>query len=113
MTAVRDDIDSGAGAGLLRIFTAGYALQLVEFACSDPCGTVSGPVLTFSGMPKSATASASGTAAVARLVESGGATIADDLTVGTSGTDIVIGPSTSINSGQTVQWTAGTITHSA
>jgi hypothetical protein len=35
------------------------------------------------------------------------------LTVGTSGTDIIISPSTTITSGQSVDWTAGTITHSA
>ena len=32
---------------------------------------------------------------------------------GTFGTDIIISPSTSITSGQTVEWTAGSITHSA
>ena len=113
MTAVRDDVDSGAGAGLLRIFTAAYALQLAEFTCNDPCGTVSGDVLTFSGLTKTAVASNNGTAAVARLVNSTGTTIVDGLTVGTSGTDIIISPSTTITSGQTVEWTAGTITHSA
>lgn len=111
MTAVRDDIDSGTGAGQLRIFTSGYATLLVSFNCNDPCGTVSGDTLTFSGLPKTATAVAGGTAAVARFVNSDGTTIVDGLTVGTSGTDIIISPSASISSGQTVEWTAGTITH--
>lgn len=112
MTAVRDDVDSGAGAGLLRIFTTAYALQLAEFTCNDPCGTVTTGVLSFSGLTKTAVASNSGTAAVARFVNSTGTTIIDGLTVGTSGTDIIISPSTTITSSQTVEWTAGTITHS-
>lgn len=113
MTAVRDDIDSGAGAGLLRIFTAGYALLLAEFTCNDPCGSVASAVLSFSGLTKTAVAGNTGVAAVARFVNSTGTTIVDGLTVGTSGTDIIISPSTTITSGQTVEWTAGTITHSA
>jgi hypothetical protein len=110
---VRDDIDSGAGAGLLRIFTAGYATLLAEFTCNDPCGSVASGVLSFSGLTKTAVAGNTGTAAVARFVNSTGTTIVDGLTVGISGTDIIISPSTTITSGQTVEWTAGTITHSA
>jgi hypothetical protein len=113
MTAVRDDIDSGAGAGILEICTAGYASVLATFTCNDPCGTVSGDTLSFSGLTKSATAGNSGTAAVARFRNSSNVDIVTGLTVGTSGTDIVISPSTTITSGQTVEWTAGTITHSA
>lgn len=113
MTAVRDDIDSGTGAGKLRIFTSGYSTLLVEFTCNDPCGTVSGDTLTFSGLPKTATAAATGTAAVARFVNSNDTTIVDGLTVGTSGTDIIISPSTNITNGQTVEWTSGTIQHAA
>lgn len=113
MTAVRDDIDSGAGAGILEICTAGYASVLATFTCNDPCGTVSGDTLSFSGLTKSATAGNSGTAVVARFRNSSNVDIVTGLTVGTSGTDIVISPSTTITSGQTVEWTAGTITHSA
>jgi hypothetical protein len=50
---------------------------------------------------------------VARIKEGGGsATIVNNLTVGTSGSDINLN-STSISSGQTVTLTAGTITHAA
>lgn len=113
MQAVADDIDSGAGAGTLEIGDAGFASVLVTFTCNDPCGTVSTDTLSFSGLTKSATAGASGTAAVARFKNSAGTVIVSGLTVGTSGADIIIAPSTTIASGQTVNWTAGSIQHSA
>jgi hypothetical protein len=113
MTAARDDIDSGTGAGTLEICTSGYALVLATFTCNDPCGTVSGDVLSFSGLTKTATAGNTGTAVIARFKNSSGTDIVTGLTVGTSGADIIISPSTSITSGQTVEWTAGSITHSA
>lgn len=53
MTAVRDTIDAGAGPGVLQIGTAGMTTILAEFTLNDPCGNVSGPVLTFLGFPKS------------------------------------------------------------
>jgi len=112
MTAVRDDIDSGAGAGTVEICSAGFAAVLVTFTLSDPCGTVSGDTLTLSSMPKTATASNSGTAAVARIKESGGTVVVNNLTVGTSGTDIVIS-STTITSGNPYNLNSGTLVHAA
>lgn len=111
MNDVETDIDSGAGAATVEIGDAGFANVLAIFTCSDPAGTVSGDVLTFSGMPKSTTALLTGTAAAARIKESGGAVIVSGLTVGTSGTNLIISPSTSITSGQTCNLTALTITH--
>lgn len=113
MTDVRNDIDSGAGAGILEVCTAGYALVLATFACNDPCGTVSGDTLSFSGLTKTAIAAASGTAALGRFRNSTSDDIVTGLTVGTSGTNIIIGPSTTITAGQNVEWTAGSIQHSA
>lgn len=113
MQAVADDIDSGPAAGTLEIGDAGFASVLVTFACDDPCGTVATDTLSFSGLTKSATASATGTAAVARFKNSSGTVIVSGLTVGTSGTDIIISPSTTLTSGQTVNWTAGSIQHAA
>jgi len=111
MTAVETDIDSGAGAGTLEVGTAGFASTLVTFTLSDPAGTVSGDVLTGSGMPKSATAAATGAAAEARIKNSTGTVIVSGLTVGTSGTNVIISPSTTITSGQTCNLTALTLTH--
>lgn len=110
MTAVRDAIDAGAGSGKLKIYTAGYALLLVEIALSDPCGTVSNGILTFSGLPKSGVAGNTGVAAIARLTDSTDTLVADGLTVGLSATDIII-DNTNIANGQTVNFNSGIITH--
>jgi len=113
MTAVRDQIDLGAGAGVLQIGTAGMATVLAEFTLNDPSGTVSGAVLTLSGFPKSDTsANATGTAAAARIRDSNATDVVTGLTVGTSATDIIL-DSVSITSGQTVTLNSATITHAA
>lgn len=111
MQAVRDAIDAGSGAGKLEIGTAGMALVLATITLADPASTVSGAVLTLAGMPKSDTsADASGTAAAARIRDSDNNDVVTGLTVGTSGTDIIL-DSVSITAGQTVTITSGTITH--
>lgn len=111
MTAVRDTIDAGAGPGVLQIGTAGMTTILAEFTLNDPCGTVSGPVLTLSGFPKSDTsANATGIAAEARIRDSNSADVIAGLTVGTSGSDINL-DSVNITAGQTVTINSATITH--
>lgn len=69
LNAVETDIDSGAGAATLEIGTAGFASVLATFTLSDPAGTVSGDVLTFSGMPKSTTAGNTGAAAALVILQ--------------------------------------------
>ena len=111
MTAVRDLIDAGAAAGKLKIYTSGLGTLLVTFTLADPSGSVSGSVLTLDFDPDiSATAAATGTAAAATITDSDDTVIISGLTVGTSGTDIVL-DSASITSGQTVTLATGTITH--
>lgn len=111
MNAVKDQIDAGAGAGKLEIGTSGMASVLATITLADPCGTVTNGVLTFSSMPRSDTsADASGTAAAARIRDSNDVDIVTGLTVGTSGTDIIL-DSVSITAGQTVTINSATITH--
>lgn len=110
LQAVIDAIDAGAGPGVLEIGTAGMAAVLATITLADPSATKAAGVLTLSGVPLSAAASATGTAAEARIRDSNSLDVITGLTVGTSGTDIVL-DNTSINSGQTVNVTAGTITH--
>lgn len=113
MTAVVDQIDAGAGAGKLEIGTTGMASVLATIPLSDPSGTVSGGVLTFSGTPLSDTsADATGTAAEARIRDSDNNDVVTGLTVATSGADINL-DSVSITTGQTVTITSATITHAA
>jgi len=113
LTQVVNGIDGGAAAGQLVIGTsalAGATGILCRINLADPCGTVAAKVLTLSGVPKSGVASAAGTAAKAELRDSNDVVVASGLTVGTSGTDIIIN-SVTIASGQTVQINSGTITH--
>ena len=111
MNAVVTAIDAGAGAGKLEIGTAGMALVLATITLGDPSATVSGSVLTLSGMPKSDTAAdASGTAAAARIRDSNNADVVTGLTVGTSAADIIL-DTVSITAGQTVTINSGTLTH--
>jgi len=111
LTVVRDAIDQGPAAGVLQIGTAGMATVLAEITLGDPCGTVAAGVLTLTGFPRSDTsANASGTAAAARIRDSVSTDVITGLTVGTSGTNIVLDTAT-ITAGQQVQINSATITH--
>lgn len=113
MTAVRDRIDSGSGPGVLQIGTAGMATVLAEFTLNDPCGTVSGGVLGFSGFPKTdSSANNTGTAAAARIRDSNSNTRVSGLTVGTSSADIIL-DSVNVTAGQQVTVNSASITHAA
>ncbi len=72
-TSFRDLIDSGAGAGFIRIRDAADVL-LAQIPLSDPCGTVNGTTgqLTLSIAGRDESADASGTAAYGELCDSDG-----------------------------------------
>lgn len=72
--------------------------------------TVSADVLNLTAGPVSANATGTGTASLAELRTSGGTVVVSGLTVGTSGTDVVLG-AIAISAGQTVTITSGTVTH--
>lgn len=111
MQDVLDDIDNDASPAKLQIFSAGFAVKLAEIILAKPSFSRSGAVLTMLGVPKSdISADATGTAAVARIVDGAGTTIVNNLTVGTSATNVILN-STSITALQTLTITAGTITH--
>jgi hypothetical protein len=88
---------------------------LVTIPLPATAGTVSGAVFTINTTtPLTANASATGTASKAEIRNTGGTAIVTGLTVGTSGTDIIVN-STSITSGQAVTMPTSptsTITHS-
>lgn len=116
LNAIRDAIDAGAGAGLLRIYdgtrpaTCGTATTLLaELICSDPsAANASGGVLTFSAITADSSANATGTATWHRLVDSTGTCVFDGA-VGTSGSDLNLN-STAINTGVQVSCSSYTIT---
>lgn len=113
LNAVVAQIDAGAGAGKLKIRDSSNVV-LATLTLADPCGTVSAGVLTFDFDPdiSDTSADAPGTAANAIITDDADTTVISGLTVGTSGTNVVL-DSVSITAGQTVTITAGTITHAA
>lgn len=105
-------VDGNTSFGKLVIGTSalsGSTGVLVTITLQKPSFTITGGVATMAGLPLSANATATGTAAKAELRDSAGNTIASGLTVGTSGTDIIIF-STSITSGETVRVSSAAIT---
>lgn len=102
-----------ATAGTLVIGTSalsGATGLLATFTLSTTPGTVSAGVFTVAGIPLTATASATGTAAKAEFRDNSGNVIVTGLTVGVSSSDIIIN-ATAISSGQTVTLSSATITH--
>lgn len=112
MAATILQIDANASPAFIEICTAAFAAVLVTITLGDPSFTESAGVITMAGAPKSGVATGAGTAAVARIKDGGGTTKVNNLSVGTSGTEVILN-STSIAIGQTVTLTSATITHSA
>jgi len=113
MQAVIAAIDAGPGPGTLEICTAAFAAVLAVIPLADPSFTEAGGVITLAGVPRSDNAAdAAGTAAVARIKDSTGAVVVDNLTVGVGTGDIQLN-SVTISVGQAVTITGGTITHAA
>ncbi|MDZ4136920.1 MAG: hypothetical protein U1D06_15220 [Paracoccaceae bacterium] len=105
MTATKDHFVNGT----LEILTAADAL-IVAFTLSATGGSVTGAVWTLGFVATTVAAGASGIAAKAQIKTAGGVANLTGLTVGTSGTDVVV-VNTSINATQQVQVTSATITH--
>jgi hypothetical protein len=113
---IRDAIDAGSGAGLLRIYsgtrpaTDGTATTLLaELTFSDPSSAgASNGVLTMSSITADSSANATGTATWFRVVDSAGATVMDG-DCGTSGSDLNLN-STAISTGQQVSCSSFVIT---
>lgn len=100
--------EAGATAKL-SVYTAAYGTLLYTSTCAATLGTVSGGVLTFNAVGN-ATAAAAGTAAIARLFKTDGTTmVMEGLTVGTSGTNIVI-TNTTIAVNDVITTSSATIT---
>jgi hypothetical protein len=112
MQAVADAIDAGVGAGTLEIGTTAMGTVLAVFQLVEPCGTVATDTLTLDFDPdiSDASADATGTAAAAQIKNGDGTVVISGLTVGTSGTDIVL-DNASITATQTVTLTTGQIVH--
>lgn len=117
--AVLDLVDSGAGAGTLRIYSgtapanADAALSgntlLAQLTLSDPAfGAASNGVATANAITQDSSADATGTATFFRVLDSDGTVIFQG-EVGTSGSDLNL-VTTSITAGQPVSVSSLTYT---
>ena len=111
MNALETDLEVGAGTATLEIGTTGMSTVLAVIQLATTPGSVTGDVWTAGSLPRTIAASNSGTAAEGRIKNKNGDAVVTGLTVGTSGTNVIVSPSTTITSGQTVNLTACTITH--
>lgn len=98
LNAIKTDIDAGAAAGKLLIYsgampatpeTAATGTLLAELTLSYPMGAVSGTgselALVFSNITQDSAANASGTASFARVVRSDGTTVVFDCDISATG----------------------------
>lgn len=106
ITATRDHFADGT----LEIGTTGMGTVLATFGLSATGGSIATDTWTLAFDASTVAASATGTAAEARIKTSGASADLTGLTVGTSGTDIIL-DNTSINSGQNVTLSSATIQH--
>lgn len=108
--AVVDLVDGGGGAGKVRIRAS--STTLVDITLANPAfGSASVGVATAASLPKSGTASATGTADNFQVLDFAN-TVLWSGSAGTSGTDMIL-DNASIASGQTVNLTAFTHTQPA
>jgi hypothetical protein len=112
-TAGGASVDGQSGFGLLVIGTSalsGATGVIATVTLLKPSFSVVSKTSTLLGVPIAFTASAGGTAALAEFRDSAGNTVVSGLTVGTSGTNIIVN-SVTYGSGEPGTVTGGTITH--
>lgn len=110
MQVVADAIDADAAAGYLEIGTAAMAETLITITFDGTCGTVTDDTLTFSGFPKTEDSTGNGNLAAARIKDGAGTVVISGLTVGTSGTDIIL-DSVAVTTGKAVRINSAAIVH--
>ena len=103
-------ISTEVGAtGKLTVYTAAYGAILYTSTCAATYGTSTAGVLTLNAVGN-ATATGAGVAAIARQFKTDGTTmVIEGLTVGTSGTNIII-TNTTIAVSDVITTSSGTIT---
>jgi hypothetical protein len=107
LEAVRTALNAG-GTGQLVLMTAASA-TLVTIPLDTSVGAPVGKVLTVISAAKQGSAVAAGTAALGKLTNQAGTTVADGLTVGTGSADVVLND-VALQNGSQVTINSGTIT---
>jgi hypothetical protein len=113
-TAVRDAIDGGAGAGKLvfrltgSVSAPGTAVSTLTL--SDPCGTVTNGVLTFSAITSDTNATGNASAVAAATLQTSADSVQVHCAVAASGSDINMTGGLTIGAGDTVACSSLTYT---
>ena len=121
LTAINDRLNGvvtaidDAGNGYLRLYASGTLVSSIQLA--NPCGTVNGGVLTFTGTLLDPSAANTGSLDNARIEDGAGAVMISGLTVGIplSGADILVTNglnTTLVTAGQAVSCLSAQITGS-
>lgn len=107
LQAIIDTID-GFGAGFLQLLDDSAVVSTIQLA--EPCGSVNGGVLTFTG-PRIAVAAGTGNINAGQITNGFGAIVASGLTAGIPGSsaDIILNGSISVSAGQPVTMLSGQI----
>lgn len=107
-----DYINAGSGPGKIQIGTTSFATVLATIPLTAQGGTIAGGVLTLDTPVSDTSADNTGTAALARILDSDDNVVLEGLTVGVSGSGAnVIINATAISAGQVITVTSATITH--
>ena len=113
-TAVKDAIDGGAGAGKLVFRLTGSVgspgTAVATLTLSDPCGTVSGAVLTYSAITSDTNATGNASAVAAATLQTSADTVCLHCAVAASSSDINMSGGLTVGAGDTVSCSSLTYT---
>lgn len=113
-TAVKDAIDAGAGAGKLVFRLTGTVgspgTAVATLTLTDPCGSVSSGVLTFSAITSDTNAAGNASAVAAATLQTSADAICVHCAVAASGSDINMSGGLTVASGDTVSCSSLTYT---
>lgn len=113
-TAVRDAIDGGSGAGKLVFRLSGTVSSpgtaVATLTLSDPCGTVSNGVLTFSSITSDTNATGNASPVATATLQTSADTVCVHCAVAASGSDINLSGGLTIGAGDTVSCSSLTYT---
>ena len=105
-TAVKDAIDGGAGAGKLVFRLTGTVgspgTAVATLILTDPCGSVTAEVLTFSSITSDTNATGNASPVATATLETGAGTVIVHTTVAASGDAINLSGGLTIGAGDTV-----------
>lgn len=116
-TAVKDAIDAGAGAGKLVFRLSGTVgspgTAVATLTLTDPCGSVSNGVLTFSSITSDTNATGNASPVATATLQTSADTVCVHCAVAASGSDINMTGGLTVGAGDTVSCSALTYTASA